>query len=266
MTDGNTDHDRLEYELHHGDSLAILPTLASDSVDAVITDPPYSSGGFTRGDRTAKPVDKYVQTGVQLIRSSFSGDNRDARSWCYWCSLWLSECHRIVKESGYCLMFSDWRQLPLATDAMQAGGFVWRGIVAWNKGPSARAPHTGYFRHQCEYIVWGTKGTSKPSEWGGPWEGCITQSVKLDDKHHMTGKPTKLMLRLVEVCRPGGTILDPFMGSGTTGVAAVRTGRRFIGIEQVEEYVKVARQRVSEAAQATKGDYSALPLFDAPEE
>lgn len=234
-------------DLRLGECLGILSTLATGTVDAVICDPPYSSGGFTRSDRNADPKQKYEQTGVEVIRNSFSGDNRDGRSWCYWMALWLSECARIVKPNGYALVFTDWRQLPLATDALQAGGFVWRGIIAWDKGPAARAPHTGYFRHQAEYVVWGTVGVSKPAAWGGPWPGVVQQPVLQADKHHLTGKPTRLMEQLVQCAPAGGTVLDPFMGSGTTGVACARTGRNFIGIEIDPGYFAVAERRIAEA-------------------
>lgn len=147
------------------------------------------------------------------------------------------------------LMFTDWRQLPLASDALQAGGFIWRGIISWDKTRSARAPHKGYFRHQCEYIVWGTKGVSIAADWGGPWPGSYTIPVKQADKHHMAGKPTDLMAQLVECCPPGGTVLDPFMGSGTAGVACVQTGRSFIGIEIDPTYYAIAERRIAEAQQ-----------------
>ena len=126
-------------KLFLGDCLTLLPTLPDKSIDLTVCDPPYSSGGFTRGDRTGDPTEKYVQTGTEIIRDSFSGDNRDGRSWCYWSALWMSEAYRVTVPSGRLLMFCDWRQLPLASDAIQAGGFVWRGIIAWDKGPSARA-------------------------------------------------------------------------------------------------------------------------------
>lgn len=234
----------MDYTLYHGDCLAVLRSIPSGSVDAVIADPPYSSGGFTRSDRSADPTVKYVQTGVEIVRASFSGDNRDGRSWCYWMALWVSEACRIVKESGYMLIFTDWRQLPLASDALQAGGFVWRGIVPWDKTEAARAPHTGYFRHQCEYVVWGTRGVSVAASHGGPWPGYIRIGVSLADKHHMTGKPTKLMQQLVQCVPPGGTVLDPFMGSGTTGVACRLEGRKFIGIEMDRGYYDVAERRI----------------------
>ena len=235
-----------------GDALEELQKLESESFDAVIADPPYSSGGFTRSDRSADPEDKYVHTGTQLVRESFSGDNRDGRSWCFWVTLWISECLRLVKEGGYLLMFTDWRQLPLASDALQAGGFVWRGVIAWDKGEGARAPHRGYFRHQCEFVVWGTRGTSRPASHGGPWLGCIKCHVKTSEKLHITGKPLELMAYLVEaVVPPGGNVLDPFAGSGSTGLAADRLGRNATLIEISEGWADLAWKRI-------KGD---CPMF-----
>ena len=142
-----------DFTLYHGDCLQILPTLADGCVDAVITDPPYSSGGRSGAELRSAPEKKYVQGGQAKPWATFRGDNFDQRSWTHWCSLWLAECWRIVRPGGYILMFSDWRQLPAASDALQMGGFVWRGTIAWDKGRGARAPHKGYFRHQCEYIL-----------------------------------------------------------------------------------------------------------------
>ncbi len=75
------------WALHHGEALAILKSMPDASVDAVITDPPYSSGGFTRGDRTVSTTNKYTLTGTQTERRAFAGDNRDQRSFGYWCAL-----------------------------------------------------------------------------------------------------------------------------------------------------------------------------------
>ncbi len=229
-----------------GKAERLLLELPDASVDALITDPPYSSGGLMRSDRCANTTDKYVSDGVWVKRLDFSGDNRDARGWLYWTALWLSECLRLVKSGGYALLFSDWRQLPTATDALQAGGFVWRGIVPWDKTEGARAPHTGYFRHQCEYVVWGSHGDLPAASWGGPWTGCIRQSVKQSDKFHITGKPTPVMTSLVQCAPPGGLVLDPFCGSGTTLVAAKQLGRRAIGIEQEEPYAEIAARRLAQ--------------------
>ena len=148
--------------LYHGDALAVLAELPEASVDALITDPPYSTGGFVRADRTASPHTKYV--GSQQVKNGtgggalpdFTGDNRDQRAYAYWCALWLGEAVRVVKPGGACLLFTDWRQLPTTTDALQAGGFIWRGVVPWVK-PDPR-PQAGRFAGQCEYVAWGTSG------------------------------------------------------------------------------------------------------------
>lgn len=232
-------------EIIQGNSLERLKEIPSGTIDAVITDPPYCSGGSSSASRQVDPAHKYVQSGTKIVRPSFGGDLRDQRSWGYWCTLWIGECLRAMKEGGYFLMFTDWRQLPQATDALQAGGVVWRGIIAWDKTRSARPPHKGYFRHQCEYIVWGSKGVLPKNE-RGPFDGCFSFPVLQRDKHHMTGKPTGLMRELVKVAPPDGVILDPFAGSGTTCLAAALEGRRFIGIEMEPAYAEIAQRRIDE--------------------
>lgn len=236
--------------LYRGDSMDVLRSL-SDTVDALITDPPYSSGGLMRSDRTMNTTaQKYVQGGKARYAAhnmDFSGDNRDARSWCFWMSSWMTLVQERMKPGGYALCFTDWRQLPMLTDVFQAAGFVWRGLVTWDKTESSRAPHTGYFRHQCEYIVWGSNGPLAASKHGGPWPGLVRERVDHTQKLHMTGKPVRLMGELVKCVPPGGLILDPFMGSASTGVAALQLGYRFIGIEKTAHYFDVACKRLEQA-------------------
>jgi site-specific DNA-methyltransferase (adenine-specific) len=249
--------------LHHGDALAVLRSMPDASVDAVITDPPYSSGGFTRGDRSMPPAMKYTMNGTKIARPAFSGDNRDQRSFAYWCALWLGECLRVAKPGAPLCVFTDWRQLPTMTDAVQAGGWVWRGIVVWDKTEACR-PAMGRFAAQCEYVVWGTAGPSRDDEEVGCLWGVIREPVRMADKHHVTGKPTAVMQRLVRICPPDGVVLDPFAGSGTTGVAALLEGRTFLGVEVAGEYARIARDRLeATAAQIQLADYRAgqEPLF-----
>lgn len=227
-----------------GDSLEVLKQIPDNTVDAVITDPPYSSGGRSIADRALPPSMKYEQSSNKTHRPDFIGDSKDVRSWLHWCILWINECHRVLKPGGYFMMFSDWRQLPTAADALQMGEIAWRGIVSWDKGGGSRAPHRGYFRHQCEYIVWGTKEKCKKAVHGGPFPGCYKFPVKQSDKFHLTGKPTPLMEELVKIVPPGAIILDPFAGSGTTLVAAKMNDRKYIGIEKMPVYYDIAKQRL----------------------
>jgi site-specific DNA-methyltransferase (adenine-specific) len=239
--------------LYHGDCLTVLPCLSESIADAVITDPPYSSGGLFHGDRTASTDSKYTQSEHQGRRPDFVGDNRDQRSWRYWCHLWMAGCLRVTKPAGYLLTFSDWRQLPTATDALQAAGWIWRGVIGWDKTEAARSPHTGYFRHQCEYVAWGTKGASKRRDGNGPWPGCYRVPVRQADKHHQTGKPTDLMRSLVRCVPQGGLVLDAFAGSGTTLVAATMEGRKAIGIEIDEGFCELAARRLEALGAQAKG-------------
>ena len=239
------------YFMKHGNALHVLPQIEAASIDAVITDPPYSSGGMYRADRIRPPSEKYQQNGSNRKSrkfAEFTGDNFDARSYLAWSTLWMEQARRVLRPGGYFLVFTDWRQLPTMTDALQFAGFTWRGIIVWDKGQGSRAPHKGYFRHQCEYIPWATNGGCAKAEHDGPFPGCIQVSNQIRDKLHMTEKPVSLMRELVRCVPPGGTILDPFAGSGSTGVAALQSGRDFIGIEQVPHYFDVAVRRLEKTA------------------
>ncbi len=237
--------------LYLGDSLQVLQLLASGTADAVITDPPYSSGGAFRGDRAADTKAKYLSSGSgnHEKTENFGGDNRDQRAFHFWSALWAAEALRASKPGAPALFFTDWRQLPVSTDYLQAGGWVWRGVVPWAKKSSR--PQLGRFTAQCEYVVWGSAGPMPGDREVGCLPGFYEYSSP-QDREHITQKPVDLMADMVKICQPGGLVLDPFMGSGTTGVAAVQLGRRFIGCEQKPEYFEVACRRIQEAVDADR--------------
>ncbi len=230
-----------EATLYLGDALEVLPSLSG--VSALLTDPPYSSGGQFRGDRMARTAEKYQQSGQRDRYRDFSGDNRDQRSFEYWCALWMGKAREACDPGALCVVFTDWRQLPTTTDAVQAGGWIWRGIGVWNKGEGTR-PQLGRFRAQAEYIVWGSNGPREIAGKVAP--GVFHHSVIGAKKQHMTEKPVPLLREIAAIA--GDVILDPFMGSGTTGAAAVALGRRFIGIEMNPHYFEIACARIKAAA------------------
>ncbi|CAE6736375.1 Modification methylase DpnIIB [Xanthomonas arboricola pv. corylina] len=232
----------MKNQLLQGDALTILPTLEANSFDALITDPPYASGGLTAAARARPPSTKYCRDGGH---ADFVGDERDQRSHLKWMHLWLSECARVLKDGAPVLLFTDWRQLPLTTDALQIAGFTWRGITVWDKTEGVR-PQLGRFRNQAEYIVWGSKGNMPLDRRAPVLPGVIRESVRKADKHHLTGKPTELMRQLVRICESGGRVLDPFAGSGTTLVAAQLEGYDWTGIEMTAYYEALGRRRISE--------------------
>lgn len=234
-----------------GEALDVLAGLEPGSVDSVITDPPYSSGGMFRADRVNASTDeKYTLRQHQGKRPDFCGDNMDQRSWASWCREWLGLALRAAGPGGNLCVFTDWRQLPTLTDCVQHAGWVWRGVLTWDKTEAAKGPHTGYFGYQAEFIVWATKGAvrRRPSlaQGGeGRLAGVFRKAVSKSDKHRQTAKPTPVMRWLVRCAPPGALVLDPFAGSGTTGVACVLEGRDALLVEKVAGYAELARRRVA---------------------
>lgn len=233
--------------IYHGDALAVLRELPNASVDAILADPPYCSGGATPAERTLHSTrQKYVASDARHALPDFCGDQRDQRSFTYWCTLWLAECLRLTKPGGVCMVFIDWRQLPCLTDALQAAGWVWRGQVVWHK-PNAR-PQRGRFTNAAEYVVWGSRGPMGDGASQPCMPGFYAANPPRGGKRiHITQKPLALLRDLIQITAAGATVLDPFIGSGTTGVAAVLEGRRFVGIELSEHFARQAAKRIEEA-------------------
>lgn len=230
----------------HGDALTVLPTLDAESVDCVLTDPPYNSGGRTSAERASRTTrGKYVSGDARHALADFAGDSRDQRGYRYWLTLVLAQCFRASRPGSSCLVFCDWRQLPATSDALQAGGWTWRGIIPWRK-PLSRPQRNG-FRRECEYVLWSSHGPLADRDHAVYLPGWVSGSQPRRNRQHITQKPVEVMSELVEVCPPGGLVLDPFAGAGSTGVAAVHTGRSFLGIEVTEHYASVGQERLEEA-------------------
>jgi len=235
------------WNLHQGDALTILPTLDT-LVDAVICDPPYNSGGRTNAARRGQGArDKYVSGDAQHALADFAGDNRDQRGYVFWLSTIMALSLKAARPGASVLVFTDWAQLPATSDAIQAGGWTWRGIIPWHK-PISRPTPNG-FRRACEYVLWGTNGEPlrhAPTVYLPGWlEGSQPRGK---ERVHITQKPVAVMRQLVRIAPEGGTVLDPFTGSGTTGVAALEEGRHFVGIEDSAHNVGLARGRLAAAA------------------
>lgn len=237
--------------IYHGEACAVLSQLPEASCDVLLTDPPYSSGGMFRSDRAGDPGTKYsgfgydrdgVRHGTANAYGSFGGDNLDQWAWIRWVSGWSRECFRVVRPGGHAFMFTDWRQLPAATDAAQFGGWTWRGIVVWDKGVGR--PIKGRFRNHLEYVVWSTHGNIDTVD---AYPSTLISVPTVSDREHVTQKPVQLLQELTRVV--GGNdllLLDPFMGSGSTLVAAKYSGNRCIGIEIEERYCEIAARRLGQ--------------------
>jgi DNA modification methylase len=114
--------------LMQGDCLELLQDIPDGSVDMVLTDPPYSSGGMYRSDRANGSSKKYQSTDTKDIKPDFAGDNRDQRSFTLWETFWVSAAKKKMRPGGIAVIFTDWRQLAATIDAVQCGGLVYRGV------------------------------------------------------------------------------------------------------------------------------------------
>ena len=230
-------------DLRLGDCLEVLKTLPSGSVDAVVTDPPYCSGSISEASRT--------RASGQGLRSEnlrrfgwFVGDNMGTAGLSWLLRSMAIESRRIVKPTGSVLVFCDWRMLSALQPAIESARLRYQDLIVWDKGSFGLG--TG-FRKQHELIMHFTLGSP---QYHDSATGNVIRSPRVRDREHQTQKPVDLMTKLARVvCPIGGSILDPFMGSGSTGVAAVSVGLDFIGIEQDEAYFDIARRRIDAALQ-----------------
>jgi DNA modification methylase len=230
-------------DLRLGDCLAMMRGIPDGTVDAVVTDPPYCAGAVSEAQRT--------QSKGQGLRSGnikrfgwFVGDNMGTAGLTWLLRSIAVEGKRIIKPSGSMLVFCDWRMQSALQPAIESAGLRYQGLIVWDK------EHMGLgtgFRCQHELILHFTFGSPKYHNKGTP-NVIRCRRVGLNEREHQTQKPVELMERLISVVSPiGGTIFDPFAGSGSTGVACVRTGRNFIGIEQDPAYLAIAQSRLASA-------------------
>jgi len=217
-----------------GDCLEILPTLGR--VDAVVTDPPYlvSKGGFA--------------TNLQL-EGGFGGWMKEYGNQgdIVQCDLdfdeWLPLIFESTKENCQVYFMSNGRNLKAMQTAAEAVGFRLHTILVWDK--RAALPNK-YYQNVTEFALFMFKG--KAFTINDPASKNLVSIFQRDESSHPTEKPVSLMASWVKnSTATGGAVLDPFMGSGTTGVACAQTGRAFIGVELHEPYFNIACRRIQDA-------------------
>jgi len=213
--------------LYLGDCLEILPIL--EDGETIITDPPYSSGGFQEAGKASGSIG---DRGGSII----AFDNLSSRGYGRLMRRMLIACPSVDD----CYLFTDWRMWINTFDAIEDGGFRVRAMLVWDK----KSPGLGAaWRSQHELIGYGKKTNVAP---GSPSSGTIISVSRTGNVNHPTEKPVALVAELLSVSA-GTVVLDPFMGSGTTGVACVQLGRKFIGIEIDEGYFNIACERIAAA-------------------
>ena len=198
------------------------------SIDAVITDPPY-------GIRYVSNMRKRTK-GFSMLKN----DDTDIRLLAY------PEFRRILKPDSVCIVFASWKNV--SADFVELSKyFDINNVVVWWKhgGGMGDLKYSLATDYELALICHKGKCRIRGKRSGSVWECNKIPSGKMV---HPTQKPEELMERLVEkFTDTGATVLDCFMGSGSTGVACVNTGRKFIGIELDDKYFEIAKQRIDAA-------------------
>ena len=180
----------------HGDTLQVIRAFKPQVFDAIITDPPYASGGWKPAEKNRTTNQKYSSMDKENALPDFDGDQKDQRSWTRWMAEWLSDARKACKPGAPVCLFIDWRQYPSITDALQWAGWIWRGCAVWDKMTSR--PQKGRFRQQSEYIVWGSNGPMPVNRPVGCLPG-VFRYANPQNRIHVTEKPLQLMRDLVKI-------------------------------------------------------------------
>lgn len=212
-----------------GDCTQILRTLPTESVDLVVTDPPY----FVRyRDRTGRTIANDADPGSVI----------DA----------FTDVYRVLKSNTFCISFYGWNRVDAFVRAWRRAGFQMVGHLVWHKG---YASSRGFLkaRHEMAYLL--AKGQpakpDDPLDDVRPWK--YTGNLR-----HPTEKDVSILQLLIEsFSKPGALILDPFSGSGSTLEAAARAGRRYLGIELEPRYCELIRHRLAGFATPEPSEHSA---------
>jgi DNA modification methylase len=230
-----------QHRLFLGDCMEILPTLGK--VDAVVTDPPYSSGGFTQS-AISKAKGQGLRSETIRAEGWFAGDAMTAAGGAFLLREVARCAFAATTANATLTVFTDWRVSALYAPAIESARWRYQNLLVWDKGNAGLG--TG-FRAQHELALHFSKGA--PPYFSASYGNVLKCSrVHSTEREHQTQKPVELIEQIAEtVSGIGATILDPFMGSGTTLVACQKLGRAGIGIEIDPDYFQIACKRVDEA-------------------
>ena len=253
------------YRLYHDDCLKILEEIPENTFDMIFADPPYmlSNGGITCQNGKVVSVNKGKWDKSQGVEQDFEFHKR-----------WLSACKRVLKKNGTLWVSGTYHSIYSCGFAMQLLGYHILNDISWFKPNASPNMCCRYFTASHETLIWARKDKKtkhtfnyelmkngdfssdfikKPNmQMRSVWAiGTPKKSEKTFGKHP-TQKPLDLLERIILAStNEGDLILDPFMGSATTGVAALKHNRKFVGIEKEKEFVELAEKRLS----AVKGGH-----------
>lgn len=227
-------------DLRCGDCLELMKNIPEGAVDLVVTDPPYKTitGGDCNGATSERP------------KGMLGGNRKLFKHQRIEISLWMSEIYRVLKNGTHCYIFTNCLNLQEMLNEATKVGFKIHNILVWEKN---NCTPSQFYMKNCEYVLFLRKGKAK-------WINNIGESKTVHKFNNIIGKkvhPTEKPISMLEMyvlnsSHEGEVVLDPFMGSGSTGVACVNTSRNFIGMEIDPGYFEIAKARIEEAQDRIK--------------
>ena len=260
-----------EFVLYHGDTMELIGNICKQ-VDMIFADPPYflSKNISTRINGTWRTFEKGEWDRVRS-QDDINAFNRK----------WLSECRNVLKEDGTIFVTGTYHNIFSVATCMVELGYKILNIIVWQKSDAKPTLSRNYFNFTTEYIVWARKN-EKISHFfncdlmeqlnGGVrmsdvWRIPFLSSWELKCGKHPTQKPLRLLNRIILAStHEGDTILDPFAGSCTTGIAANLLGRNFIGIDQDADYLMYGIRRKQEIDNPMMAEFIRKKMCENPEE
>lgn len=223
----------------------------SVSVDLIVADPPYvisrDSNFHTMKDR------KNARTGTSFGSWDDEFDNKP----------WIKKSFEVLKDGGSLIVFNDFKKVSDIIEIAGDAGFEFKDVIVWEKtNPMPRNRDRRYVP-SLEVMIWFVK--KKKAKWTfnrqdvayrSPVMRFASESGGGFKRYHPTQKPVKLIEELIKVhSNEGDLVLDPFMGSGTTAISAINTGRKYVGFELEKEYFDILSNRIAE--------YTGVPIKEA---
>jgi len=231
-----------ELNLIQGDCLEVMKEIPSGSVDLILTDPPYNLVEKKGGS-------------IHLFRQSeASGDNNYNKESMKFDKgfdqiSYLKEVIRVLNKGGNLIIFNDWENMGDISKELKRLKITVKSLNHWQKTNPQPAEWKRRFVGGREYFLWAVKkgkySFNVEKLHKGVFEMGLTKQSEKREGFHPNQKPVNLMKQLINILsEEEQLILDPFMGSGTTGVACKNLNRKFIGIELDEKYFKIAKKRI----------------------
>lgn len=229
------------------DCIKAMESIDAHSIDLIVTDPPYNLGNFM--------INR--DTNLNKMRDNFFGtagwDNMEYNEWANSMDNFFSSAARVIRRGGAMIVFMAIIKVETIIRLAERHGFYYKTTGIWHKtNPMPRNMNLHFVNSTEAWIYFTYKTKTGTFNNGGAMlhdfiETSVTPNGERHYGKHPTQKPESLIQHFVEILsNPGDTVLDPFMGSGTTGVVSKKSGRNFIGIELDEQYFNMAKNRIEE--------------------